>query len=175
MYVRILCANFTAAAISPYRLDAEHTRDVFDSLQDRRFVSYTGAVSQGLTKDIVFLNIGCTGRFTKWVGDSRELLVELTRARYGLVILMDEKALDYTSYDFPSEVNMVKSKQTKTLYQIYSLTKDLGVLCKIQAPDVTICRNYGEVGHRARDCDSESRLICHNCCEVGHSDRKSVV
>jgi len=67
------------------------------------------------------VNIVITEKLTKFAGKERDILVTLSRARFGLIIFIPAEIIDYNSYSFEHKADMLCNKVTRALYNIYSL------------------------------------------------------
>jgi hypothetical protein len=137
--------------------------------------AFVSEVVQGIGRNGVFLTLPNAHHLTEFGTEPRRLLVEITRHREGLAIIIPDGALAWENYNLNSEFEMFRS-HVRNIKLLVEMTKTQGVYVELQAPDTSECFQYDQKGHTKSTCTvSDKEHLppqCWNCLERGHDARE---
>jgi hypothetical protein len=158
--------KFTTKVICPYTAQVNRVRNQLLGLGDGRFVSLTGKVIQGVEGHAVILHIPNARSWTEFVNDKRDLLVELTRQRYILIVIISGECVLPASYGLKNKWQMSRSKKANNIFDLVNYAADNGNLVSVNAPDARPCNICEQLGHKGLDCPRKRE--CYNCGALDH-------
>jgi hypothetical protein len=159
-------SKFTTKYIAPYKAQVNNMKNRLIEFDDRRFSALTGKVIQGVEGSAVILDFPNGKSWTEFVNDSRDVLVEVTRHRYLLIIIMSASCLVPANYQLDSHYRLLQSPKAKNILALYDYAAQRGNVFEVQAPDTRPCKKCKEVGHLAADCNAAN--ACWNCGSHNH-------
>ncbi|PMD63961.1 uncharacterized protein K444DRAFT_626204 [Hyaloscypha bicolor E] len=129
--------NMSFASISPYKAEATMIQTEINHSGLKNCDSLVSEVVQGIGRNGVSLTLPNAHHLTEFGTEPCRFLVEITRHREGLAIIIPEGALYWKSYNLNSEFEMYKS-HVKNIKSLVEMAKTQGVYVELQAPDMTI-------------------------------------
>jgi len=163
--------DLSVTCISAYKAEATMIELEVETFKDPNLESLVAEVVQGIGRDVVIVIIPNAKTFTKFVSEKRRLLVELSRHKIALLVIMSQEALDYCSYGFKDENAFLKSEfgLLKSLLEFAKLEK---VVAEVDASQFIECIQCGQPGHKKSECavlkDKWLPPRCNFCQERGH-------
>jgi hypothetical protein len=143
--------NMSFASISPYKAEATMIQTEINHSGLKNCDSLVSEVVQGMGRNGVFLTLPNAHHLTEFGTEPRNFLVEITRHREGLAIIIPEGTLYWKNYNLNSEFEMYKS-HVKNIKSLVEMAKTQGVYVELQAPDMSECFQCGRKGHTKSTC-----------------------
>ena len=128
--------DMTIANITPYKAEATMVQTEINHRGLKNCDALVSEVVQGIGRNGVFLTLPNVQRLTEFGTEPRRLLVELTRHREGLAIIIPDGALEYENYGFSSEAEMYRGPMGK-VKSLVDMAKAQGVCVEMPAPDTS--------------------------------------
>ncbi|KAK0114920.1 hypothetical protein ONS96_013395 [Cadophora gregata f. sp. sojae] len=147
-----LADDFKVMAIYPYKAEADMLAVQLDKIGDRIFSSITEAVSQGIGASVLILTIPNAQRLTSFVCDSNRFLVEITRHKLGLVVIVASDALKSDFYGFEYEVELIQHPVVGRFYWFIKMAESEKALVELLTPCLDVCSSCDRVGHHLTLC-----------------------
>jgi hypothetical protein len=102
--------DLLVTCICAYKAESTMIKLELETFKDPNFEALVAKVTQGIGRDVIVLTIPNAKSFTKFVTERRRLLVELSRHKIALLLIMAKEALTYKSYNLRDEHDLLKSE-----------------------------------------------------------------
>jgi hypothetical protein len=122
--------NMSFASISPYKAEATMIQTEINHSGLKNCDSLVSEVVQGIGRNGVFLTLPNAHHLTEFGTEPRNFLVEITRHREGLAIIIPEGTLYWKNYNLNSEFEMYKS-HVKNIKSLVEMAKTQGVYVEL--------------------------------------------
>lgn len=157
--------SFMIGVLTVYKAQYEALRKAFQN--NLRVSVHTVAACQALQFSAVVLDFANTGRMTTFVETQNGLLnVALSRWEHGLLVVQDEDAFNWRSYD-ESSLSSWAGKFPK-IHALNEYAKKHALRYEQQANSDPPCRICQEHGQKAFECPNKPAITCNRCRQVGH-------